>query len=121
MQLFTSYFGRRTAGDWRLRPNAVAITTVRPGWAPRMLHCKDLAPTWTIVKAVKEGRITSEKYTELYLKLLENRGKTPQQVVNGLVDKSILLCYCGRDSFCHRHIAAKWLREGADVRIEELP
>jgi len=114
-QLFTSYFAR-----YARHPLAVAITVARPAWAPKMLHCKDLAPVWGIVRAVKSGRITSAQYTEAYLQLLKERNKSPQQVVDALPDRAVLLCYCSPGSFCHRHVAGMWLSSGADVEVVEL-
>lgn len=85
-----------------------------------MNHYPPLAPTWEIVREYKEGKINREKYTELYLDLLVGRGKSPQEIVDELPEGAVLLCYESPKDFCHRHVAARWLMQGASVEIVEL-
>lgn len=114
-RLYTSYFARS-----RHHPKAVAITSTNPAWAKDLMRCAYLAPKWSLVKSYKCGRITKERYTKEYLAMLNSCGKTPQQVADMLPEGAVLLCYENPQDFCHRHIAAEWLKQ-ADVVISELP
>lgn len=67
-----------------------------------------------------EECINADDYIIRYLALLAERGKSPQEVADALPEGAVLLCYEKPTDFCHRHIAAEWLR-GADVTINELP
>lgn len=40
--------------------------------------------------------------------------------VAALGDDAVLLCFEGKGKFCHRHLAAEWLRSGG-IDCEELP
>lgn len=114
-QLYTSYYAK--SGN---HPKAIAISLFSPSFFRRRWYLQ-LAPTHPIIKAHKSGKITDEEYELLYLDLLENeRGLTPQKVVDDLPEGSILLCYESTGKFCHRHIVARWLEAGADVKVTEL-
>lgn len=112
--LYTSYFAK-SASD----PMAFAITVRKPHWAGNMLHFQPLAPTGTMLSLYKQGRMNQVDYTNAYLRLLEERGKTPQEIADLLPSGAILLCYEKYPGFCHRHIAAEWLRKGG-ITIREL-
>lgn len=114
--LYTSYYARSGKN-----PAAISISVKPPRWYPRMAHNVDLAPTWELVDAYKKGDIDANQYTVRYLELLEERGKTAQEIVDSLPEGAVLLCYEKPSDFCHRHVAAQWLREGSDVQITELP
>lgn len=112
--LYTSYFAK-SGKD----PMAYAITVRVPHFAPKMPHLQPLAPTGTMLSLYKHGHINQTQYTNAYLRLLEERGKTPQEVADLLPSGAVLLCYEGYPGFCHRHIAAEWLRKGG-ILIREL-
>lgn len=68
-----------------------------------------LAPTSEILFDYKENRISEKEYTDRYIKLLESRGldriKEHLVILQRNTNKEILLlCHCGKDKFCHRHI-----------------
>lgn len=109
----TSYFAK-----CKDHPNGVAITSGKPWWYKGKWY-KKLAPPKELVIKYKKGEIGEEEYTKTYLKCIKDRGLIQKEVLKDLGNAAILLCYEGKDKFCHRHIAAKWLREG-DVEIEEL-
>lgn len=118
--LYTSYFAKADLSN----PLAYAITVKVPDWAGknegrRLNHCPDLAPTFRMLRLYKNNYITEAQYKDMYLHELNSRGKTPQQVADALPDGAILLCYERRGQFCHRHIAAEWLREGG-IEVKEL-
>lgn len=101
---------------------AVAITVVPLRALPNLKHYAPLAPTGTLLSRYKKGLCDEFEYTEIYLGLIASR-RTPLEIVNELADGSVLLCYERPGSFCHRHIAAGYIRRaGPDkVTIEELP
>jgi len=110
--LYTSYFAL-----YGSHPRAVAITGVKPSWLPNVAHYPELAPPWSIVSAYKQGRMTQEEFTQLYLQTIVRKNGSPSVVLAELEEGSILLCYEKSGQFCHRHIAAEWLRiAGADVQ-----
>ena len=109
----TSYFAKS-----KNNPNAVVITSGKPRWYKGKWYAK-LAPPKELVISYKKGEINEEQYTEIYLKCIKDRNLTPQEVLNDLGNDAILLCYEGKGKFCHRHIAAEWLR-GGGVEIAEL-
>jgi uncharacterized protein (DUF488 family) len=94
-----------------------------------MAHYPYLAPSWDIVRAYKDGSMNANEYTVHYLKLLDEGTwdganhilKTPQQVIDELPEGAVLLCYEKPTDFCHRHVAARWLMEGTNVEVTELP
>ena len=82
-----------------------------------------LVPPPCLVKAYKAGEITTVEYVTRYdherLSLLD-----PNRVVDDLLTLAaphapVLLCWCGRNEFCHRNIVSAWLR-AAGIRCEEL-
>lgn len=114
-QLHTSYYAK-SGKDGK----AVAISLVYPSFFRRRWY-PQLAPTYPILSAYKEGKINEEEYELLYLDLLENERKlTPQGVADSLPEGSILICYESPGKFCHRHIVARWLEQGADVKVTEI-
>lgn len=113
-KLYTSYYARSGT-----HPNAVAISIISPGFYKGKKYLK-LAPTWDLLKAYKSGQVDDKGYTEWYLRLLNERNLTPEQVVAELEEGSVLLCYEGPGKFCHRHVVAEWLEAGADVEVTEI-
>jgi uncharacterized protein (DUF488 family) len=101
---------------------AVATSLRPPVFVPGIKHYPLLAPTGALLSRWRKRLITEQQYTEEYLSILAKRG-TPLQLLEGIEEGSVLLCYERTGSFCHRHIAAGYLRRaGADkVVIEELP
>lgn len=114
-QLYTSYFAK--SGK---HPMAYAITGETPKWLVGMQQIGKLAPTWSMVSMYKRGKLSREQFTQLYFRLLDQRGITPQFIADILPEGSILCCYEGPGQFCHRYLAADWLRNGANVIINEL-
>lgn len=69
---------------------------------------KILAPTWDLVMKFKEGRITPEQFSKEYTRLMRKSYTQYQEAWLALLrNKTItLVCYCPKDSFCHRHLLA---------------
>jgi len=69
-----------------------------------------LSPTWDMVMAYIQNRITWEQYTERYLEILRKRWVSRRKEFNYLVRKAkyktlILMCYCEDEKHCHRSLA----------------
>lgn len=65
-----------------------------------------LAPSWDIVMGIKQGVISEEEYTEVYLGMLkESRLRHPDKWAALLKLPSLAFaCYCSSGKFCHRHL-----------------
>ena len=70
-----------------------------------------LAPTWALVGGLKGWRgyeiLTPTEYTERYFDLIRARYRTDTQPFMDILaqKRTVLLCFCRADSFCHRHLA----------------
>lgn len=85
-------------------------TTVKSGmW--------QLAPTWEIVMAVKNNRITSEQYEAEYMAMLEWQYDTNPDFFEWLLNHKAIAfgCYCADGKFCHRHLIVKFLSQITEV------
>lgn len=115
MKIFTSYYARNGK-----HPAAISISAKAPFYYKGKAYLA-LAPSWDLLKEYKEGRIDADGYTEWYMRLLtEERKLDPEKVLADLGDGAIMLCYEKIGDFCHRHIAAQWLRQTTGVDVEEL-
>lgn len=112
----TSYFANYR-GD-----NGISIHPIPPIWYIGKEYRK-LSPKYSILLDYRKGKITEEEYIELYYKHVLNK-LDPRQVYNDLIElcgeDAVLLCWCGDDKFCHRHIVSKWLNEALGTQITEL-
>ena len=98
---------------------AIAISCSVPSWytGARM---QSLAPTWTMVNAIRNDLIDEREYTRLYLALLRERELTAESIIKLIPDNSILLCYESPGEFCHRRVLAEWLEKETGIEIPEL-
>lgn len=78
------------------------------------------APTWELVGGHKHFHnpddsrwqnypaLSDEQYTQKYYELIRNRyHQDPTPFIELVKSKSLVLCcYCAKDTFCHRHLAA---------------
>lgn len=80
---------------------------------------KYFAPTWNMVMGFKSGDISQAKYTELYAKILDEVPKSIWRKV--LREKRVVLvCFCRKDSFCHRFLLAKELEARGGIYKGEI-
>lgn len=81
-------------------------------------NARYLSPSWEIVMAHKQGKMSDDEYTVAYTNMVRERYKTYKQPFLDLLktDELILLCYCSTyyvdpknrtKKFCHRNIAAE--------------
>lgn len=68
-----------------------------------------VSPVWGLVMAYRTGRITEERYTERYLRLLNNRKERVLEWAKELQADTRLLCYCEPGLFCHVDLLIDWL------------
>jgi len=111
--MYTSYFAKYKGSE------GVAITVTLPAWAKKHKRYAPLTPTSELLWAYKNGRINELQYEKQYLKILEDRGLTPKQVLQDLGNDAVLLCFEKTGYFCHRHIAAEWLRKNG-IEVHEI-
>lgn len=100
-------------------PDALNIT-VKSASTP---EGRALAPTWKMVMASKQGKITWEQYTEQYLALLRKRYAQDQTPFLNILKRKrvVLICYCTDWKHCHRFLAMQVLQKIADhhqIKIE---
>lgn len=108
--IYTSYFSKTSKV-----PNPVSIANSKPKGI-QIPRYNALVPDWnTIVKPYKDGKLSQSRYIDLYLDHLNKLN--PVEVGEALEGKT-LLCWEAPDKFCHRHIAAQWLRT-AGFEVEE--
>lgn len=109
--MFTGYFAKcsfyRENG---LKP--VSIARVTPQGMYNVPCLVELAPSYSLIQAIKTGAITEEEYTEAYKRMLSKLDK--QEILSKLSEfgdpnKLVLCCYEKPEDFCHRHIVADWL------------
>jgi len=103
-------------------PAAISISVTAPAWFRGPTY-PALVPPPKLVRAYKAGEITEVEYVTRYdmerLSLLD-----PGRVVDDLLELAapyapVLLCWCGRREFCHRHVVRAWLR-AAGIECEEV-
>lgn len=69
---------------------------------------KWFAPTWNMVKGLKNDSISEKEYIEQYYSILSD---IPTHILQELCkrDRITLVCFCKAGTFCHRVLLAKWL------------
>lgn len=83
---------------------------------------KEFAPSWDLVRGVKEGSITWEEYQAAYLDQLRhsyinNRSLWEEMIAN---DIFAIGCYCRPITHCHRFILADVLQKLGGEYLGEL-
>lgn len=65
-----------------------------------------LAPTWNMVKGIKNGTMTKNEYTWQYYELIEKSIEDDKEFWLELIkrDELIVACYCKAFKFCHRYL-----------------
>jgi len=67
-----------------------------------------LSPTWDMVMGYKSGKITQDKYTELYYNKMRSSYINRRKYWDWLLKRNevVLVCFCKADDFCHRLLLA---------------
>lgn len=97
----------RYANEGR-NPNSVATSQGVPRWFKGPV-IKELAPTWAMLKGM-----SSEEYMDEYVKILAR--VDPFEMVQRLNGK-IMLCWCGKGSWCHRRVIAQWMHWATGISV----
>lgn len=113
MTVYTSNYARHNGN-----PKAIAISCTVKDWIDVPLHIKELAPTWQMVQAHRDGNLSNDEYKIQYLELLEKRNIDPK-IFEQMEDGTMLLCYESPGDFCHRRILAEWVESKTGFVIPE--
>lgn len=103
-KVYTSYYSRacKILPDRRM----VAISIGIPdGFNGDIL--RELNPSGKLLRGYKDGIISEEDYTKTYY--CEVLNNLDADAIYEKVKGKCILCYCGRDKFCHRHLVIDWL------------
>lgn len=99
-------------------PLAVSIAGKCPIWYSGGREYKKLAPKLWFFKEWKDNH-DNDFYVKCYnrevLSVLN-----PEEVFKELGEDSILLCWEGPNSFCHRHLVAAWLERSLNIVVPEI-
>lgn len=117
MEIKTGYFAYAKKYE-ELGYKCISIARSTPKWF-RGIRLTQLAPTYDTLNRYKGGLLDEEHYKDEYLAYLSSVD------VQGVLrpfkdDKIILLCYEKSDSFCHRHLLAKYLGNKFGLDVKEL-
>ena len=97
--------------------DCVSIARGTPFWFKGKTFT-DLCPRWDIVMNHKKGIITNEEYIDTYYNDSLNE-LDPKQIIK-LLDNKVLLCWCGKDKFCHRNLVRDWLNKYKQDICQEI-
>ena len=103
-KVYTSYYARacKIVPDRRL----VAISIMVPdNFGGQFM--RELNPPDYLLCGYKYGSITEDEYIETYNKVVLDK-LNPIEIYERLKGK-VILCYCGKDKFCHRRLVINWL------------
>lgn len=113
LQIYTTQIKYTNFNKIKENPNCLDIT--------RKTGNLIFAPTWGMILGLKNMRLSEEKYTKLYYKLMRKSYKNNRKEWDKLLakEKIIICCYCYNGAFCHRYLLAKILEKlGAEYKCE---
>lgn len=107
--IYTSYYGNWR--KWRNKTIPISIARSTPRGFKGLVY-KKLAPSFELLNDWNNRKITEQEYENRYYAEIADLDK--EEVKNELNKMAfgsdiVLLCYEGKNDFCHRHLAAKWL------------
>ena len=95
-------------------PNRIDITVKgqHPDW-------KYFAPTWDMVKGVKNGTLSEEEYIRIYLDIIVG---VHTSIWDKLLqyEEIVLVCFCPENAFCHRNILTRYITSTLNGRVKWL-
>ncbi len=103
----------------------VRISRSAPFWCPVDDEIKPLFPGEALLSGYKSGIISEDEYVQTYLAQLSKK----EDVIRGEIarvkaaagDRAILLlCWCGKNRFCHRKVFSAWWQHLTGEEIREL-
>ena len=108
----TSYFAK----SWQ-HPYGVSIAGACPPFFEGDQY-KKLAPKYWFFKKFKENG-DEQEYTKHYKEEVLDK-LDAQTVYDELGSNAILLCWEGKDKFCHRRLVSDWFKEKLGIDVSEL-
>lgn len=111
-KVYSSYYARacKIVPDWKLVSISIGIPDNFNGSIMRELN-----PPQQLLYDYKNGLCNNEEYTCRYIEnVLKNLN--PFDIYNKLKGK-VILCYCGKESFCHRSIVLNWLEQNLGKEV----
>jgi hypothetical protein len=111
-KVYSSYYARacKIVPDWKL----VAISRGIPDNFNGSIM-RELNPPQQLLFDYKNGRCTEEEYKQRYYDNILST-LNPNEIYNKLKGK-VILCYCGKYSFCHRNLVLKWLEDNLGSEV----
>lgn len=105
-KVYSSYYARacKIIPDRRLVSISIGIPDNFNGEIMRELN-----PSGSLLYRYKNNLCDEQEYTETYITEILSK-LDAFEIYNKLKGK-VILCYCGKDSFCHRHIVMNWLKQ----------
>ena len=107
---------------WKVRRGfkILCITTGKPPVVMDNINkfwVKELAPGWEIKELSDKEQYEEfeRRYEEEVLSKIDTR-----QLIDTYGEDIVLVCFCDRDKFCHRHLAAKFISEKEGIPYKEL-
>lgn len=122
--IYTSnYFNPNNAGKLRVR-----ISKTKPKDIIVDLYAPVLEPSADILWGYKDRTVSEKEYTRRYIENLnrhENEIRTEMERIKDAAQEKglrdiVLLCWCGKEKFCHRRLFARWWQEKTGEIINEL-
>ena len=104
--IYSPYYARacKIVPDRRLVAISIGIPDNFGG-----LIMRELNPPQQLLYDYKNGLCSDAEYVERYRSNVLNN-LNPEKIYEVLKGK-VILCYCGKDKFCHRHLVIEWLAE----------
>lgn len=75
---------------------------------------KPLAPTWSMVKQGRSGKMSQKEYKRLYIDILKRVNKNTWTLLHNIGFKwkeIIFLCFCPNNSFCHTYLLIDYMAD----------
>ena len=122
----TSYFANFRKLD-KNKYIAVSIARITPVGFD--IKVEEFAPEKSTLFNYKNGKINEEQYTKEYTEQLDELFDDGIMVntlsrLNSLEKRYnkevVLLCYEGKEKFCHRHILSKYINDKFNLDIREI-
>ena len=122
----TSYFANFRKLD-KNKYVAVSIARITPVGFD--IKVEEFAPEKSTLFNYKNGKINEEQYTKEYTEQLDELFDDGIMVnalsrLNNLEKRynkeAVLLCYEGKEKFCHRHILSKYINDKFNLDIREI-
>lgn len=117
---YTSYFAK-VKNIPKDKYKFAAITSSKPSFCDdNTLDWSFLGPSKDLLLGYKNGSISEQEYTTIYLEHLDEIWPSvKQKLINHKDDNIVLLCYEAPDKFCHRHLLRVFLNS-KHINCEEL-